>query len=96
MARTRPQRVEEAEAVISSNLPVPVGPAITITPPPRNDLRRGDSEFSAQLMGQEGQRRGLRGGTPLLEAARTAYNRVEWSGRYDRRARTGRTARTEV
>lgn len=96
MARTRPQRVEEAEAIIASNLPVPVGPAITISPPPRNDLRRGESEFSAQLMGQDGQRRGLRAGTPLLEAARTAYNRIEWSGSYDRRARAGRSTRTVV
>ncbi len=96
MARTRPQRVEEAEATIASNLPVPVGPAITVPRTPRNDLRRGDSEFSAQLMGQDGQRRGLRAGTPLLEAARDAYNRVEWSGSYDRRARAGRSTRTDV
>lgn len=96
MARTRPQRVEEAEAIIASNLPVPVGPTITMPRPPRNDHTRGDSEFSAQLLGQEGQRRGLRAGTPLLEAARVAYNRIEWSGSYDRRARAGRRTRTEV
>jgi hypothetical protein len=75
---------------------VPVGPAVTIARTPRADLRRGDSEFTAQLIGQDGQRRGLRAGTPLLEAARTAYNAVEWSGSYDRRARAGRRTRTLV
>jgi len=52
--------------------------------------------FTAQLMGQDGQKRGLRAGPLHIEAARGAYNKVEWSGSKDRRARAGRTARTEV
>ena len=74
---------------------VPVAP---ITPPRsfREGAPRSESEFAAQLLGQTGERRGLRAGPPALEAARTAYNRVEWSGRYDRRARKGRQAREEI
>ncbi len=55
-----------------------------------------DAAFAAQLMGQEGQKRGLRAGPLHIEAARGAYNKVEWSGSKDRRARAGRKARTEV
>ena len=42
------------------------------------------------------QRRGLRGGPTLIEAARRANNRVEWSGSWARRARAGRWTRTVV
>jgi hypothetical protein len=94
MVRTETQRVEEVEATYASKLPVPVGAAVTVAAAPRNDLRRGDSEFSAQMIGQDGQRRGLRAGEPYIDAAQQAYNRVEWSGSYDRRAPMGRTART--
>jgi hypothetical protein len=52
--------------------------------------------FNAQLMGQDGQKRGLRAGPLHIEAARGAYNKVEWSGSKDRRARAGRNAKTEV
>jgi len=86
---------DQAQGPASANLPIPVGPVIA----PRSfreERRRGDAEFSAQLMGQDGQRRGLRAGPSLLDVARTAYNRIEWSGSYDRRARKGRRARTEI
>lgn len=89
-------RVEEPHAVArADNLPVPVDPvagARTF----KDERRRGHSELAAQLMGQMNERRGLRAGTPLLDSARDAYNRVEWSGSYDRRARKGRRARTEI
>ncbi|WP_397419580.1 hypothetical protein [Phenylobacterium sp.] len=57
---------------------------------------RGESELAAQLMGQDGTTRGLRGGPTVIEAAQSAYNRVEWSGRYDRRAAKGSTTRAQV
>lgn len=63
-------------------------------PPPRPGPAAG--AFAAQLLGQEGQRRGLRGGEPVLNAARTAYVSAEWSGKGDRRTRKGRVARTEI
>ena len=52
--------------------------------------------FDAHLIGQTGEKRGLRAGAPALDAAKANYNRVEWSGRKDRRARKGRIADTEI
>lgn len=52
--------------------------------------------FDAHLIGQHGEKRGLRAGAPALDAAKSNYNRVEWSGRKDRRARKGRIADTEI
>ena len=88
-------RVEEARAAGGVNLPVPVEP-VTAPRTFKDEHRRGHAELSAQLMGQMGERRGLRAGAPLLDTARDAYNRTEWSGSYDRRARKGRSTRTEI
>lgn len=94
-SKTETHRPEGAEASASSNLPVPVSPVIA--PRSFRDERpRGYAEFAAQVIGQGGERRGLRAGAPLMDQARDAYNRTEWSGSYDRRARKGRTAREEV
>ncbi len=48
-----------------------------------------DAAYAAQLYGQPGQKRGLRGGPPVLMAARTAYLEAEFSGQYDRRPPRG-------
>ena len=50
---------------------------------------RLDVGFAAQLLGSGGQRRGLKGGAPVLDEARSAYLRTEWSGRADRRPPAG-------
>jgi hypothetical protein len=81
---------EDAQAAEPARLPVPVGPAVSV---PRPELNDGEASFAAQLMGQDGQKRGLRAGQPLLDAARKLYSQVEWSGARDRRARKGRKAR---
>src|SRR5690349_1101677 len=83
---------EEATAAGVSNLPVPVGPVTRS----KADRREGEASFSAQMLGQDGQKRGLRAGEPFIAAAKNAYDTVEWSGTKDRRARKGRKARTEV
>jgi len=75
------------------NLPVPVGEAREV---PRAAPIGGEAILEAQLIGQDGQKRGLRGGQPVLDAARKTYSGIEWSGSWDRRARKGRRARTEV
>ena len=93
-ARNEPARVDEAAEPVVKNLPVAVGPVLGLSP--RVDRRVGASELVAQLIGQDGERRGLRAGPALFERARTAYNGIEWSGAFDRRARKGRTARTET
>ena len=94
-SKTEVERTEEARAAGASNLPVPITP---VEPPRtfRDERRRGLSEFAAQVIGQGGERRGLRAGPSLLERARDAYNRTEWSGSYDRRARNGRATREDI
>lgn len=52
--------------------------------------------FAAQLMGQTGQRRGLKGGPPVLDAARSSYLGNEYSGENDRRPPAGVVKKTEV
>jgi hypothetical protein len=59
----------------------------------RQERRDVDSGYVAQLLGQHGERRGLRAGPSLLDRARSAYSRIEWSGSWDRRARQGRRSR---
>ena len=88
-------RAEDVGAAGGVNLPAPVG-AVTGPRTFQDEHPRGESELAAHLMGQIGERRGLRAGPPLLDTARDAYNRVEWSGSYDRRARKGRSTRTDI
>lgn len=88
-ARADAVRLDEARAAAGGNLPVPVGPVADIKRSFRDDRRAGDAEFVTQLMGQDGQRRGLRAGPSIHDVARVAYSRVEWSGSYDRRPPTG-------
>ncbi|WP_293901625.1 hypothetical protein [Phenylobacterium sp.] len=95
-ARAEADRLDEVESAAPTNLPVPVGPAVTVQRSFRDDRGSGDSELNAQILGQDGQRRGLRAGPSIFDIARAAYTRIEWSGAYDRRARKGRQARTEV
>lgn len=77
-------------------LPVP-----TEAPQPRKDAgssagRRRDPTFDAQLLGQPGQKRGLRGGPEVLDHARTAYLETEFSGPDDRRPPKGLLKRKEI
>lgn len=63
------------------------------------DLRErmsGFAAFAAQLIGQPGQKRGLRGGPETLEKARAAYLEAEYSGPADRRIPVGRITKTEA
>ena len=52
--------------------------------------------FAAQMLGQDGQKRGLRGGAETLEKARASYLGAEWSGPADRRPKAGGIAKTEI
>ncbi|CAN5177522.1 hypothetical protein BH09PSE2_BH09PSE2_26570 [soil metagenome] len=45
--------------------------------------------FGAQLLGQPGQRRGLKGGAPVIASARDAYLSAEYAGAADRRPAPG-------
>ena len=57
--------------------------------PVRPDPAPASQVFEAQMMGQSGQRRGLKGGQPVLDAARSAYLDAEWRGEHDRRLAPG-------
>lgn len=70
-------------------------------PPPRDarpNARRGGAfaTFAAHLMGQSGQKRGLRGGQEVLDAARSTYLGTEYSGPADRRPKAGLIKKTEI
>ena len=64
-----------------------------VSPPPR---RSGFAAFAAHLMGQSGQKRGLRGGQEVLDTARSAYLGTEYSGPADRRPPTGLLKKTNI
>ncbi|WEK57357.1 MAG: hypothetical protein P0Y52_12525 [Candidatus Brevundimonas phytovorans] len=66
----------------------PAKPAVSPLSPP--------ALFAAQVLGQKGQKRGLKGGPPVLDAARSTYLGAEYSGKRDRRPRVGRARQTEV
>ncbi|CAN5551146.1 hypothetical protein BH10PSE4_BH10PSE4_19130 [soil metagenome] len=62
-------------------------------PPPR---RGAFAAFAAHVMGQSGQKRGLRGGQEVLDAARSTYLGTEYSGQADRRLPAGLIKKTEI
>lgn len=78
-----------------ANLPVPASAPHAhdhSSPPPLD----GQAAFSAQLLGQPGVKRGLRGGPGVVEAARSAYLETEYSGPLDRRPPKGMLKKTEI
>ena len=96
--RERDRRTARAEAEKTGAL-VPTGervdhaaspakPAVSPTAPP--------ALFAAQVIGQTGQKRGLKGGTPVLDAARSTYLGREYSGAKERRPPAGKTTKTEI
>ena len=68
---------------VRANLPV------IVEEPPKPSREPSEAAFAAQVMGQGGQKRGLRGGQPVLQQARSAYLEAEWSGPQDRRPPSG-------
>ncbi|WP_421739554.1 hypothetical protein [Caulobacter sp.] len=85
--RDSDRRDEEDEIVfVRDEEPAPA-------PPPR---RNGFATFAAHLMGQSGQKRGLRGGQEVLDSARSTYLGTEYSGEADRRPRAGLLKKTEI
>ncbi|HKR86662.1 MAG TPA: hypothetical protein VJS38_00655 [Phenylobacterium sp.] len=92
--RRKGKAVEEAKASSAAGLPVPVDAPRTV--PPAAAIPPGAATFDAQLLGQHNERRGLRGGPAVIDKAQASYNRIEWSGSKDRRARKGGQAKTDV
>ena len=77
------------------NLPVPAHQNLPDQPAP-SVTHAGPAIFTAHVIGAGEQKRGLRGGPPTLNAARSAYTQTEYSGQADRRARKGGLTRTDI
>lgn len=78
---------------------VPVGERVSHDPAPAQKPSRpaaAAAAFAAQIIGQDGQKRGLRGGAPVLDAARSTYLGAEFTGEKDRRPPVGKTRKTEI
>ena len=56
----------------------------------------GASTFEAQRLGQDGMRRGLKGGQEVLTKARSTYLNSEYSGGGDRRPKPGLVKKTDI
>src|SRR5262245_33120295 len=93
-ARPEPEGAEAAPEAERAGLPAPVD--APSPPQPRVEPPAAAAAFGAQLLGQDGQKRGLRAGPAVIDSAQSSYNRVEWSGSKDRRTRKGRIAKTEI
>jgi hypothetical protein len=86
--------VEAPAAAPNAQLPVVAGSRRSEEP--REAPRRGSGAFAAQILGQGGQKRGLRGGPETLDHARATYLETEWSGPADRRPSPGQITKTEI
>lgn len=79
------------------NLPVPLKDEH-----PREHRRQASrisgttATYEAQIIGQPGRKRGLRGGEEVLKQARSSYLETEYSGPADRRPPKGRLRQTEI
>ena len=98
--REAARRENERRKVAAGRDLVPIGPVSEADPaaPALSDSTPADpaAAFSAQLMGQTGQRRGLKGGPPVLDAARASYLGTEYSGEKERRPPAGLVRKTDV
>lgn len=70
--------------------PAPEHAPEATAPPP------SPAAFAAQVLGQDGGRKGLRGGPPVLDAARSTYLGTEYSGPHERRPKPGKATKTEA
>ena len=80
-----------------NTLPVVAGPVRTRERSAATEsAAKAAAAFAAHVMGQSGQKRGLRGGPQVLDHARSTYLGAEWSGHADRRPPKGVITKTEI
>ncbi|WP_339915219.1 hypothetical protein [uncultured Brevundimonas sp.] len=103
--RAAERRAAERRASSTSRELVPLGEAADhapgteetpARPAPKPGAETGAAAFAAQMIGQTGQRKGLKGGPPVLGAARSTYLGTEYSGAKERRPGAGKSKRTDV
>jgi hypothetical protein len=83
----------EAAALAPDGVDAAEAPARPAPTPPTD---ASPAAFAAQMLGQSGQKRGLRGGPPVLGAARHTYLGAEYSGPAERRPLPGKATDTDV
>ncbi|NJC40377.1 hypothetical protein GGQ87_000635 [Brevundimonas alba] len=99
--READRRAAERRAASTSRDLVPVefpaepaeAPARPAPTPPAD---ASPAAFAAQVIGQSGQRRGLKGGPPVLDAARSTYLGNAYSGAAERRPKPGKATDTDI
>lgn len=91
-----PKRRKTAASKGGTKAAKPVKAAATPAVGPKPAKPLPDPAFAAQLMGQVGQKKGLKGGKVVLDQARSTYLGTEYSGKADRRPPKGRLGKTEV
>lgn len=95
--RRRGEERREGEAPpVRALVPADEPPVPAPEPPAAAPSPAQPSAFTAQMIGQAGVRKGLKGGPPVLDAARGAYLETEYSGPRDRRPRPGKAGRTDI
>ncbi|HEX8471077.1 MAG TPA: hypothetical protein VF633_08195 [Brevundimonas sp.] len=72
----------------------PAGPAARKTPRTRAEMAA--AAFAAQMLGQGGQRNGIKGGPPVMDNARSTYLGAQYSGEHERRPPVGTNTRKDV
>jgi len=86
------RREDQGEARPDVMFPVPAPERHEADPP----APPSDAAFAAQILGQGGQKKGLKGGKEVLDQARKGYLGAEYSGEADRRPPPGLIKKTEV
>lgn len=88
LTTTEPAPEDPTEAQADDHAAPSAKPAVSPPLPP--------AVFAAQVIGQAGQKRGLKGGAPVLDTARSTYLGREYSGLHDRRPPPGGARKTEA
>jgi len=75
---------------------IPIEPVVDHSTPPPAAEADNPSAFAAQLLGQDGVKRGLKGGQEVLDQARSTYLNSEYAGSADRRPQPGQAKKTDI
>ena len=93
--RAAPGPASPSRDLVPSDFPADPAEA-PARPAPTAPSDASPAAFAAQVMGQTGQRRGLKGGPPVLDAARSTYLGRAYSGAAERRPKPGKATDTDV
>ena len=76
----------------------PAGPAARKVAPKgaMTEAQAAAAAFAAQVLGQGGQRNGIKGGPALMDNARSTYLGAQYSGEEERRPAVGTNTRKEI